>query len=63
MRSNKMAVYREAPTCPNCGNKIKAIRKKQESWQPPIAGDNFIGWDWSSHVCDSKTQLRDQLIF
>jgi len=43
-----MAVYRTAPKCPECGEKIKG-----KYWQPEVffCGDTFTGWDWARHRC------------
>lgn len=48
-----MALYREQPKCPKCGEFINGVYKNQDD--TPILlvniGDNFLYWDWSGHVC------------
>lgn len=48
-----MAVYREAPKCPHCGEDIKAIHKDESHlpWYQQIIGDTFIEWDFRGHKC------------
>lgn len=48
-----MAVYREPPKCPKCGESIKG-----KYWQPEtfFCGDTFQGWDWSGHICRLGTK-------
>lgn len=40
--------HRIAPTCPECGEQIKA---KHYQTQTFVAGDTFSHWDWKSHKC------------
>lgn len=48
-----MAVVRNSPKCPKCGEPIKGIYRPQ-SLEPSnyFFGDFFQGWDFSGHVCD-----------
>lgn len=43
-----MAVYRESPKCPDCGEDIKPIYNDMGD---NFVGDTFAGWDWSGHKC------------
>ena len=53
-----MAVHREAPSCPKCGEKIKGIWKTVRDF----VGDTFVKWDYSGHVCHIPEQFGQQLI-
>lgn len=50
-----MAVQRNAPKCPKCGEAIKGMYRPQ-SLDPHnyFIGDLFQGWDFSGHVCDKN---------
>jgi hypothetical protein len=45
-----MAVFREAPKCPICGEEYEGIYRGNLD---NIVGDNFIMWDTERHVCKS----------
>jgi len=48
-----MAVYRKAPTCPECGETIKGKHYEPQTF---FCGDTFRGWDWDNHVCRLGTK-------
>lgn len=54
-----MAIKRNQPVCPKCGESIKA-KHRYESDMPKsmrIIGDTFICWDWAGHKCKQNDQL------
>ena len=61
-----MAVYRQSPTCPKCGQKINAIyRDVNKGVTDPMKifiGDTFERWDWSGHDKECKEIQRDKKI-
>ena len=54
-----MAVYREAPKCPHCGEAIMAITKQIDPHNPFI-GDDFVMWDYDGHKCPEKHLFTKQ---
>lgn len=53
-----MAVYRKAPTCPECGEQIrgKYLDQSDTPIMHRIIGDTFRGWDWANHRCRLGTK-------
>lgn len=53
-----MAVYRETPKCPFCGEIIaKAVMKTLMPFQEPIFGNNFSHWEFEKHECNWKNDF------
>jgi hypothetical protein len=48
-----MAVYRKPPKCAECGMDIQGKYYRPEVF---FAGDTFIAWDYSGHVCRLGTK-------
>lgn len=46
-----MAVYRDAPKCPDCGHEIKPINNDMGD---NFVGDTFVRWDWEGHDCPAN---------
>lgn len=52
-----MAIARQAPKCPHCGEVIaKAIYRDQSNvpMMMRLIGDTFIGWKYFEHSCPGK---------
>lgn len=51
-----MAVFRNPPTCPQCGEPVAEAIYRDQSHIPEhcrFIGDSFIGWNIIDHVCKS----------
>lgn len=57
-----MAIIREAPKCPDCGEYIGEIHRNQSNvpFYKRVIGDTFIRWDWAGHKCkkDKATEKK-----
>lgn len=56
-----MAVYRESPKCPQCGEPIYGKYRDESHlhFTQRTIGDTFIGWDWEGHKCRvEKTKIK-----
>ena len=56
-----MAIIREIPKCPICGEFIARAKYEDQS-QYPLSmqrlGDNFIGWEWID--CKCKRSINEK---
>ncbi len=50
-----MAVYRETPTCPFCGD---VIAKGIYNTKSQKIGDNFIRWEYKNHSCKKMREWK-----
>ena len=57
-----MAVFRESPKCPFCGEIIaEAVYKKQKPHESPIYGDSFSHWEYKKHECSKMIETRKKI--
>jgi len=59
-----MAIIREEPKCPFCGESIAEAKYRDQSHIPinsRIIGDTFEGWNYKKHKCEKEQEFKDGL--
>jgi len=59
-----MAIYREAPKCPFCGEVIAKAKYRDQSDLPvsvQLIGDTFEGWEYEEHSCKEWEDFKSKM--